>query len=175
MSCFNDLLWLECRAFCSAFFMAVWMCEYVRTFTSSVRSVYKSRRGHTGANRQVFTPLHSNASSRVRAVFDKNQIPSKICLLWYSIWYDSNTVRNTNVHKVHRLRVSTFTNPDGGVVKTNRLILHCIRTFRVGFEPYQILYQKRYFFECVWVSRIRLEPSSNTFIYKSRRGCSENQ
>ena len=27
--------------------------------------------------------------------------------------------------------VRTFTNPDGGIVKTIRLILHCIRTFRV--------------------------------------------
>ena len=28
----------------------------------------------------------------------------------------------------------SFTNPDGGVVETNRLILHCIRTLRTGFR-----------------------------------------
>ena len=33
-----------------------------------------------------------------------------------------------------RFETQTFTSPDGGVVKTNRLILHCIRTFRAGFE-----------------------------------------
>ena len=42
------------------------------------------------------------------------------------IWYLIQLEHNSNPVRIH-----SFTTPDGGVVKTNRLILHCIRTFFV--------------------------------------------
>ena len=100
--------------------LALWNVSifYGRNDVMRVVTDYKSRRGHTGANRQVFTPLHSNASSRDSSRIRLNQIlyQRKHLFEWSLsksklVEYHSNPVRNTNVHEVHRLRIpsGTFT------------------------------------------------------------------
>ena len=79
-----------------------------------------------GANRQVFTPLHSNVSNWVRAVFEQYQTHSKyIDTVFDTCRSDSNTVRNMN-----KLRAQT-----GAYGTTiSYVLLHCIRRVRTGFE-----------------------------------------
>ena len=65
----------------------MWTFTRFTRFTSSVRSVQRSRISIStwnilGANRQIFTPLHSNASSRFRCV---SNTVSKNLLLGYLV------------------------------------------------------------------------------------------
>ena len=108
---------------------------------------YKPRRGRSrgsrgspftwnilGAIRQVFTPLHSNASNRVRV--NSISIKTRICTFTGSGWsvYEVHQNRITNpdgdVHEVHEVHHSpgTYWGP------LDKYLLHCIRTLRTGFE-----------------------------------------
>ena len=73
-------------------------------------------------------------------------------------------------------RIHSFAIPDGGVVETIRLILHCIRTLRTGFEPGSIIIKhiQRYaFFDIVFdTSRSDSNPARNTNVYEVHKLCS---
>ena len=87
---------------------------------------YESRRGRSRGsrgspsiwnivetNRQVFTPLHSNVSNWVRAVFDLLK-PSQKNIFFDTVFdtgrNGSNPTRNTNVHELRQehLRIQTW-------------------------------------------------------------------
>ena len=92
-----------------------------------------------GANRQIFTPLHSNVSSWVRAVFERIKPIQRN--IFFDVVFDtgrsdSNPVRNTNEN------VRTFTNPDGGIWYTRLFSITPLHSnvsswVRTVFEPCQ--------------------------------------
>ena len=80
----------------------------------------------------------------------------------YELCHERSTFTNFNVHEFQRSRISISI---WGIVKTNRLLLHCIRTFRAGFESYSTysnMIQRDISFDTVFdTTRTRFEPSSN--------------
>ena len=114
-----------------------------------------------------------SGSSWIRDVFETYQILYQRKYLFWMGLSKSNTcrIRLEPWFEYIRSRGSPFTNPDGGILGAlDKYLLHCIRTFRTGFEPGSIIIkciQRYVFFDVVFdTSRSDSNPVRNTSVYK---------